>query len=306
MKTFERYIEEGKSILRQTHPNDKYSLGHRGRRVKVNHKRDAAILVKKSKEGPESITPEEMKKWLGYSHISVIDFEKILDAMWDLEESIGEGMKTLHTTTINMKTGGPNGYGYRLIFEVNHLNNRVFLHIIAAGDGEFAAYAQKHFKLDARTKVADVYKWAKQVSKEKLPRSREFNDMFQRLIDFYDPMNEAMGKDHPDVRNPDGKLFKDKRGNLHLVVGGSRATPLAIEFDPKWGQISGNGTFANSLTNGDWIPWTKMVKKAMVKKFIMALERELDELNFDKYARVMIDSEWQGKEAIKYLKRMGR
>ena len=119
-------------------------------------------------------------------------------------------------------------------------------------------------------------------------------------------MGEAMGKDHPDVRNPDGKLFKDKLGHLHLVVGGSRANPMSIDFDPKWGQISSYGSFANSLTNGDWIPWTKMVKKPIVKKFIMALQRELDELDYDKYARVMIDSKWQGEQAIKYLKRMGR
>lgn len=119
-------------------------------------------------------------------------------------------------------------------------------------------------------------------------------------------LNEALGANHPDVKNPEGKLFKDRLGNLHLVVGGSRANPMSIDFDPKWGQISSYGSFANSLTNGDWIPWTKMVKKATVKKFITALERELDELKFDKYAHVMIDSEWQGKEAIKYLKRMGR
>ena len=117
-------------------------------------------------------------------------------------------------------------------------------------------------------------------------------------------MNEVMGKDHPDVKDPYGKLFKDKHGHLSLVVGGSRATPLAVTFDPKWGQINSNGTFANSLTDGTWVPWTKMVKKPIVKKFIKAVEYEMMLLKDGEGS--MIDSEFQGKEAIKYLKRMGR
>jgi hypothetical protein len=215
-------------------------------------------------------------------------------------------MKTIHSTTINLKTGGPNNYGIRIVFEVKHWNNKVWLNIIAAEAHEIPAYASKHYQITSKTKVSDVYKWAAAVSKEKLPRSREFNNMFQRLLDFHDSINEAMGKNHPAVRNPDGELFKDKHGDLKLVVGGSRANPLALSFDPKWGHINSNGTFSDALTNGEWVYWTKMVKKPIVKKFIMAIQRELDELDYDKFARVMIDSKWQGEQAIKYLKRMGR
>jgi len=114
-------------------------------------------------------------------------------------------------------------------------------------------------------------------------------------------INEV-SKGHPDRIDPYGKLFKDKHSQLHLVVGGSKASPLSLTFDPKWGQISSMGTFGNDIEN--WVPWTKMVKKPIIKKFISAVEMELDRFKYD--GRGMIDSEFQAKEAIRFLSRMGR
>ena len=120
-------------------------------------------------------------------------------------------------------------------------------------------------------------------------------------------IDEVMGPDHPDVKRPEGKLFKDKLGHLHLVVGGSRAHPMSLTFDPKWGQINSYGSFGNSLTSGEWIPWTNMVKKAIVKKFMFAIEYELEKMRADPYAgKFMLDNVYMGEQALKYLKHMGR
>lgn len=111
-----------------------------------------------------------------------------------------------------------------------------------------------------------------------------------------------LGEAHPRKADPEGEMFKDKHGHLWLVVGGSKASPLAISFDPKWGQLNSMGTFGNDIDN--WIPWTNMVKKAMVKKFAFAIEMELSRMEGG--GRGLLDSKWQGEQALKYLKYMGR
>lgn len=114
-------------------------------------------------------------------------------------------------------------------------------------------------------------------------------------------MNEV-SKDHPDRQYPQGKMFKDKLGQLHIIAGGSRSLPMAVTFDPKWGQLSSYGSFGNDMDN--WIPWTKMVKKATVKKFIAAVKYELDLAK--NWEGVLRGDEHAGIAALKHLKRMGR
>ena len=148
--------------------------------------------------------------------------------MRTFEEYLNEKMVTIHTTTINLKTGGAGNYGIRVIFEVKHWRNAVWLNIIAANAGEIPAYANKHYKIDDKTKVADIYKWAKAVSKEAIPRSREFNDMFQRILDFHDPLNEslfqnfkkAMKRFHA-ARNVSGEHFDEilRQAEFHANAG---------------------------------------------------------------------------------------
>lgn len=105
---------------------------------------------------------------------------------------------------------------------------------------------------------------------------------------------------HPAFRNPDGELFKDKFGHFHIVAGGSHSRPNVIVFDPKWAAINAFGSF--SPMHDKLVPWTKMVKKATVKKFISAIEIEMEQGHwFDGQS-----DKFSATQAIKYLKRMGR
>lgn len=145
-------------------------------------------------------------------------------------EYLDEGpMETIHTTTINLDHGGSGNFGIRVVFEVKHWKNAVWLHVIAANAGETGAYASKHYKLGPKTKVSDIYKWAKTVSKEAMPRSREFNDMFQRLVGFYDPMNEGFiakfkktMKNFHDAKNVSDSHFDDLLAKAEFKASGEQ------------------------------------------------------------------------------------
>ena len=167
------------------------------------------------------------------------------------KEFMSEAMVTIHTTTINLKTGGNGNFGIRVVFEVKHWNNAVWVNIIAANAGEIPAYATKHFKITTKTKVADIYKWAKAVSKEAMPKNREFNNMFQRIIDFRDPMNEGRDIGHryrrllnfnaTDGRSEVSYKLYTYKGVSHVQIGvGGRTTdhPITTKTKPadfyKW------------------------------------------------------------------------
>ena len=74
---------------------------------------------------------------------------------------------------------------------------------------------------------------------------------------------------HPAFAKPDGELFKDKNQMFYLVVG-----KKAFAFDAKWAMIQSYDRF--QPMRDKMVPWTKMVKKQTVTKFINALEYEID------------------------------
>ncbi len=105
---------------------------------------------------------------------------------------------------------------------------------------------------------------------------------------------------HPAFRNPNGELFKDRHGDLHIVSGGSRARPMSIAFNPRFAEVNSYGTFSPMIDK--LVPWTKMVKKSMVKKFIRAIEMEIE---FGRWFQGASDR-FAADQAIKALKRMGK
>lgn len=111
-------------------------------------------------------------------------------------------------------------------------------------------------------------------------------------------LKESVNEGHPRFDNPVGEMFKDKFMHLWIVYAAQHGKIQAISYDPKWASLSSYG----DADIENMIPWTKMVKKPIVQKFIRAIEFEMDMGGWFEGA----SDKFNAKEAIKYLKRMGR
>lgn len=78
-------LSEAKRFVANKH--DKFTIARTGKVIKVNHKQIAKVLMKKG-FSPESGFRDDAEKVLGYKHLSELDFNKIIDAMWELDSEL--------------------------------------------------------------------------------------------------------------------------------------------------------------------------------------------------------------------------